>query len=49
MARLIVTLLAAAAVAPFVQADYCVRLLAELNLLESLVNNGSAPPSRSRP
>jgi hypothetical protein len=49
MARLIVTLLAAAAVAPFVQADYCVRLLAELHLFETLVNNGSAPPSHSLP
>jgi hypothetical protein len=49
MARLIVTLLAAAAVVPYVQADYCVRLLAELNLLETSVNNGSAPPWHSLP
>ena len=49
MARLIVTLLAAAAVVPYVQADYCVRLLAELDLFETLVNNGSAPPSHSLP
>jgi hypothetical protein len=49
MARLIVTLLAAAAVVPFAQADYCVRLLAKLILLETCVNNHSVPPLRSLP